>query len=62
MQVRDPWFESLAGRAALSQSELLALQEDGFVVTRGPVLATDLPVLSRAYDFGVLQADPVVVK
>lgn len=62
MQVRDPWFESLAGSAALSQSELLALQEDGFVVTRGPVLATALPGLSGAYDSAFLQADRVDVK
>lgn len=26
MQERDPWFESLAGSAALSQSELLAFK------------------------------------
>ena len=61
-QERDPWFESLAGSAALSQSELLALQEDGFVVTRGPVLATALPGLSGAYDSAFLQADRVDVK
>src|SRR5690242_7931949 len=59
---RDPWFESLAGSAALSPSELLPLQRDGFVVTRGPVLATDLPALSRAYDSAVFQADRVDVR
>jgi phytanoyl-CoA dioxygenase PhyH len=62
MREKDPWFESLADNAALSQSELLAIQENGFVVTPGPVLAADLPGLSRTYDSAVLQADRLDVK
>ncbi|MEQ1947379.1 MAG: phytanoyl-CoA dioxygenase family protein [Bryobacteraceae bacterium] len=58
----DQWFESIAANTALSQSEQNALQEDGFVVIRGPVLATDLTGLSRAYDAAVLQADPADVR
>lgn len=36
MPGNDPWFESIAANTALSQLELHSLQEDGFVVTRGP--------------------------
>ena len=62
MPGNDPWFESIAANTVLSQPELQALQEDGFVVTRGPVLTTDLTDLSRAYDSAVLHADPADVK
>ena len=62
MPENDPWFESIGADTALSHSELRALQEDGFVVTRGPVPTADLTGLARAYDSAVLQADPVDVK
>jgi phytanoyl-CoA dioxygenase PhyH len=62
MPANDPWFESIGANSALSHSELRALQEDGFVVTRGPVPTADLTGLARAYDSAVLQADPADVK
>ena len=62
MPDNDPWFESIAANTALSHSELRALQEDGYVVTRGPVPTADLTGLARAYDSAVLQADPADVK
>jgi hypothetical protein len=62
MKKNDPWFESLAGNVALSNSELEALQQEGFVVTQGPVRTADLAALSRAYDAAVVQADPSDVK
>lgn len=58
----DSWFESIAANTALSQLELHSLQEDGFIVTRGPGRTTDLAGLSRAYDSAVRQADPADVK
>ena len=62
MRKNDPWFESLAGNTALSNSELESLQQEGFVVTQGPVRIADLAALSRAYDAAVVQADPTDVK
>ena len=62
MPGNDPWFESIAANTGPSQPELQALQEDGFVVTRGPVLTAALTDLSRAYDSAVLHADPADVK
>jgi hypothetical protein len=62
MPENDPWFESIGADTALSHSELRTLQEDGFVVTRGPVPTADLTRLARAYDSAVLQADPADVK
>jgi hypothetical protein len=62
MSKNDPWFRSIAATPALSSAELHALREDGFVVTPGPVAATDLPALSRAYDVAVAGADPADVK
>jgi Phytanoyl-CoA dioxygenase (PhyH) len=62
MPGNDPWFESIAATTVLSQSELQALQEVGFVVTRGPVLTADWTELSLAYDSAVFHADPADVR
>jgi len=62
MTKNDPWFDSMTGNAALSNSELDALQEKGFVVTQDPVRTADLAALSRAYDATVIQACPSDVR
>jgi hypothetical protein len=62
MTSNDPWFDSIAGNATLSNSELDHLQQEGFVVIPGPVRTPDLAALSRAYDDAVIQADPSDVK
>lgn len=58
MTESDPWIRSITANTALSKPERQALQEDGFVVTRGPVLTADLSGLAHAYDSAVLHADP----
>ena len=62
MTTNDEWFDSIAASHALSIPELRALQENGFVVTEGPVGKDDLAALSIAYDSAVSQADPADVK
>lgn len=62
MTKNDPWFDSIAANAALSNSELHSLHEEGFVVTQGPVRRADLATLLRAYDSAVARADPAEVK
>ena len=62
MTRNNPWFASMNGNTALSNSELDSLQEKGFVATQGPVPTADLPALSRAYDAAVIQAHPSDVR
>jgi hypothetical protein len=62
MTKNDPWFDSIAGNAPLSFSELGAIQEEGFVVIQGPIRNTDLAALSTAYDAAVIEADGSDVK
>jgi hypothetical protein len=62
MTKNDPWFDSIASSAALSNSELDALREEGFVVTQGPFRTAELAALSRAYDAAMIEADPSDVK
>lgn len=62
MTKNDPWFDLISANTALSHSELQALHEDGFVVTRGPFPTAELTGLSRAYDSAVSQASPADLK
>jgi Phytanoyl-CoA dioxygenase (PhyH) len=61
MTTNDAWFDSIAASPALSIPELCSLQENGFIVTKGPVRKDDLAALSRPYDSAVSQADPADV-
>jgi hypothetical protein len=65
----DPWFDFIAAKAALSESQVQSLQEEGFVVTKGPIPSADMTALSLAYDSAVALAfllrdagDPTDVK
>jgi ectoine hydroxylase-related dioxygenase (phytanoyl-CoA dioxygenase family) len=53
----DVWFDSLSDTRALSNAAARALDEDGFVVIRGPIEPEDLAALAAAYDVAVENAD-----
>jgi ectoine hydroxylase-related dioxygenase (phytanoyl-CoA dioxygenase family) len=54
----DRWFNSLADTGALTDAAVRALDEDGFVVIRGPIEPEALASLAAAYDAAVESADP----
>jgi ectoine hydroxylase-related dioxygenase (phytanoyl-CoA dioxygenase family) len=54
----DAWFDSLLETRALTLDAARALDEDGFVVLRGPIERDALAELAAAYDASVERADP----
>ncbi len=60
--IYDPWFDSLAAKAALSPAEVRALEEEGFVVTRGPLSSAEVASLPAAYDSATALAGPADVR